>query len=272
MPRVFEEYTGHFWGILETRDYMRARVTVINCLVDMKTAQALEPALELALGNLRLCRSDNIGTRSMIPAFMSRMGGQDQQAYDLIKWYQTSGQDSHYDWGDMSLPYLNLHDEDLFESIDLVTDDDGFGELSFYSALVLIKFRLLSDLRSLEASTVIGEKVPQEILHTIQENISSILARNQKLVQDVRDGKNIQPYIKAIEQQLDVLYARVERINGHLWPTLPFARLAMAEKPDTYSPGERSEVIMVLHIEYEAWDETPGAIEWVKKKLREQRR
>jgi len=31
-----------------------------------------------------------------------------QEAYDLIKWWETCDPDGHYDWGDLSLPYLTI--------------------------------------------------------------------------------------------------------------------------------------------------------------------
>lgn len=37
--------------------------------------------------------------------------------YDFIKWYQTQRQDSHYDWGDIELPFLSVKDADVFEPV-----------------------------------------------------------------------------------------------------------------------------------------------------------
>lgn len=53
--------------------------------------------------------------------------GKDQEAYEFDKWYETACQDSHYDWGDMSLPFLNLHDEDVFEDINNTQRNSEFG-------------------------------------------------------------------------------------------------------------------------------------------------
>jgi hypothetical protein len=39
-PRAFEEDAGHFWGIIETRPYMRARAGLASCLWQLGDGQA----------------------------------------------------------------------------------------------------------------------------------------------------------------------------------------------------------------------------------------
>jgi hypothetical protein len=83
-PNLFEEGVGHFWGIHETRPYMRARYALIESLLKIKTSHAVQSALNHALDMLRLCRGDNIGVRDCIPAMFLRLG-KDQACYDFIK-------------------------------------------------------------------------------------------------------------------------------------------------------------------------------------------
>jgi tetratricopeptide (TPR) repeat protein len=55
-PEAFTEDVGNFWGILETRPYMRARAGVAECLLEMgEAARAVEHYQEL----LRLNPGDN---------------------------------------------------------------------------------------------------------------------------------------------------------------------------------------------------------------------
>jgi len=56
----FEENTGHFWGLLETRPYMRARSTLAEVLLE---AGRVDEAVELYEGSLRLNPNDNQGIR-----------------------------------------------------------------------------------------------------------------------------------------------------------------------------------------------------------------
>jgi hypothetical protein len=82
--------------------------------------------------------------------------------------YCTSCDDSNYDWGDMSLPFLNLHNEDAFEPVERCMPK---YELNHRVALTLLKIRLLTDLRTIQDTASIGEKVPQEILDNIREQL-----------------------------------------------------------------------------------------------------
>jgi len=104
--RPFENSVGHFWGIFDTWDYMRARYTHVEALLEVQPRTAVAKALEHLLDVLRLNHSDNIGVRDLIPSLYLRLG-RDQDCYDFLKWWYI-GTDSHYDWGNTSLPYLNI--------------------------------------------------------------------------------------------------------------------------------------------------------------------
>jgi len=55
-----KENIGHFWGIIETRPYMRARNRKITILVDLgRYTDAIKECEEM----LNLCESDNLGIR-----------------------------------------------------------------------------------------------------------------------------------------------------------------------------------------------------------------
>ena len=60
---AFEEAEGHFWGILETRPYMRARAALAECLWDMGERDA---AVAHWQDMLRLCPGDNLGIRHIL--------------------------------------------------------------------------------------------------------------------------------------------------------------------------------------------------------------
>jgi tetratricopeptide (TPR) repeat protein len=61
----FEENKGHFWGILETRPYMRACHLLANYLT---RAERLEDAVALYERMLELNESDNMGVRYLLVA------------------------------------------------------------------------------------------------------------------------------------------------------------------------------------------------------------
>jgi tetratricopeptide (TPR) repeat protein len=63
----FREYEGHFWGILETRPYMRAREGLAHCL---RQTGRREEAAEHFREMLRLNPNDNQGVRYCLASLL----------------------------------------------------------------------------------------------------------------------------------------------------------------------------------------------------------
>ena len=87
-----EENRGHFWGILETRTYMRYRYALVEALLKIDTYAAVLAAHDHLMEMLYLCRGDNMGVRDTVPALKLRLR-RDQECYDFLKWWYTTGQD-----------------------------------------------------------------------------------------------------------------------------------------------------------------------------------
>lgn len=116
---AFETNVGHFWGILSTRDYMRARFALADSLRRIGTLDGVVEGLAHMQDMIRLCRTDNMGVRELVPFMMLQLD-MDQECYDFIKWYETEGQRRDYDWGDMDLPFLNVKNANPFEDADFI--------------------------------------------------------------------------------------------------------------------------------------------------------
>ncbi|CAG8973042.1 hypothetical protein HYALB_00007270 [Hymenoscyphus albidus] len=161
MPaNVFETSIGHFWGIMGTRDYMRARFGLVEAIMELKhERKAVVDALEHLMDLLRLCRSDNMGVREMVPHLMLRLD-RDQEAYDFVKWYETEGQRGDYDWGDMDLPFLDMKDADVWDEVGIFCEE--YRGLSFVVAVTFLKVKMLIDLRALKEAAAVSGKVPEE--------------------------------------------------------------------------------------------------------------
>lgn len=100
-PNISETGVGHFWGINETRPYMRARYHLGDSLLNGFATiggpiDAVQTTLDHFLDMMRLCRGDNLGLRNIIPGLFIRLR-RDQKAYDFVKWYATTGKNSDYD-------------------------------------------------------------------------------------------------------------------------------------------------------------------------------
>lgn len=169
---AFEDSVGHFWGLVHTRPYMRARFALLDLLRKEGTLDGLKDSMSHLLDMMRLCRGDNMGFRDMIPAMMLQLD-QDQECYDFIKWYATTGQDSHYDWGDMDLPFLDMKNADVYEDPSYVPGK--YGAPHHIAALLLLKLKLLIDninvrlVRKVVAAA--AKQLPQELLDSIESAV-----------------------------------------------------------------------------------------------------
>jgi hypothetical protein len=252
---IFEEDRGHFWGLLETRDYMRARYALVQALLKVNTAQAVTSALDHLLDMLQLCPGDNMGVKDVVPGLYLRLG-RDQEAYDFCKWWALTGQDHDYDFGDTNLPYLDIKDSDVFEEVKLFTDN--YTSLSHVVAIALVKIRLMIDLQSLQqAKEEAGPRVPREILDNIrQHTVGSVIASNSKILE--REDQT--PHIAELRKQVTKLFNAVQGANPHFWPALLEPGENLKARPTSYGRGDESEMQLVLQYTYNAWAETPNAI------------
>ena len=254
---IIEEHAGHFWGIYETRPYMQARYALVEALLRIKTYAAVEAALSHLLDMLRLCRSDNMGLRDIVPALLRL--GKDQECYDFVKWWATTGEREDYDWGDMDEPYLDLKDENAFEPPGLFVQK--FAAVAHTISVTLLKIRILFDLRALKNAIIIGERVPQEILDNIcNQMVGNIVARRQ----DIVERKNLDLLIEDLQTQVSNLYLAVEDGNKFFWSALLRPGANLTARPASYSRGNEAEMQLVLHYSYSSWTETPGAIDYIK--------
>jgi tetratricopeptide (TPR) repeat protein len=82
-PKTFKNDAGYFWGILETRPYMRARAGLAQCLW---TLGRREEALEHYRDMLRLNPNDNQGIRYILANCLLD-AGQEQELEKLLEKY-----------------------------------------------------------------------------------------------------------------------------------------------------------------------------------------
>jgi tetratricopeptide (TPR) repeat protein len=86
-PRAFEEDVGHFWGLLETRPYMRARAGLARALW---ASGDRDGAVAHYREMLRLNPGDNQGIRYVLAAALLEIGD-DEALRDLLRAYDDDG-------------------------------------------------------------------------------------------------------------------------------------------------------------------------------------
>ena len=255
----FENSVGHFWGILDTRAYMRARFGVADAMMEIDTRQAVTAALNHFMDMLHLNRSDNMGLRGFVPHLQLRLG-QDQECYDFLKWWAIAATKSNYDWDDTSLPHLDIKNADAFEEV------DGLFVRKYLRpgpcvAILLIKIRLINELKNIQnARKAVGSKLPEEILNQIQTKMvtSNIIANNH-----IKWVSNDNTYmIETLNKQVEKLFKAIHKANRYLIPALSDPKdWDLSARPEYTSAGDESEMQVVLQQCHKAWWETPGAIE-----------
>lgn len=224
----------------------------------VKTRRSAEIQLEHELFTLRLNRSDNMGIRDSVPSVMLTLG-KDQEAYDFIKWYETDGSESDYDWGDMDLPFLSVRDADVFEDVDFCSE---YSSLAFTSAITLLKIKFLLDLQDLQNSKLLRSRLPTEILADIQARIPRSSLTNTR---DILGRDSHLDMITALEAQIRDLHATVRGNNVHFWPALLSPGQHLTAKIQYTSRGSKSEASAALQDCYDAWVATPGALDYIRR-------
>jgi tetratricopeptide (TPR) repeat protein len=86
-PKAFEEDVGMFWGLLETRPYMRARAGLAQALWALGEREA---AIAHYRDLLRLNPNDNQGIRYLLAAALLAIGD-DEALQELLRAYEEDG-------------------------------------------------------------------------------------------------------------------------------------------------------------------------------------
>ncbi|KAK1980607.1 MYND finger [Colletotrichum cereale] len=254
---------GRFWLIRETRDYMQARFDYIGTLMSVNTVDGIEMALDHQLDMLRLCRGDNMGIRSYTPHLMLRLG-RDQEAYDFVKWWAVTAEDSHHDWGNMEAPHMNLKGEDAFEGVGKFAK--RFGMLSHKMAVTLLKVRLYLDLRDLgNVDRAFKDVLPQAVTDKIKRHVvrTDVVGGRRDLVEKT-DGAATGRLVKALKKQITTMVENVRESNSHMWVGMFNTRTLLDDLPDAYTMGSREEMTLTWAESSHAWTETPGSLAVVK--------
>ncbi|KAB5550780.1 hypothetical protein GE09DRAFT_1287542 [Coniochaeta sp. 2T2.1] len=237
LANPFETGVGHFWGLIDTRDYMRARFGLVEEVLKLNNSPAVAPALDHLMDMLRLNRSDNMGLRDKVPALFLRLG-RDQECYDFMKWWTTP--DDDYDWGDTTLPHLSIHGADALESPGVFCGEyDGLGHTAMVGVTIGI-----------------GPLVPQEIIDQIRREITGSDAIPPSLVH----RRDLSSVIGSLRAQVKQLFDAVHKNNKFFWDMLINPGSNLTAQPYAYSRGSVEEAQLALKHNYSSWIETPGAI------------
>ena len=250
-----KENVGHFWGILATRGYMRARYALVEAILQIKTYAAVESAHDHVMDLLRLNASDTMGVLFMAPDLKLRLRDREAECYDFCKAWIRAYMDSTIE--DFDSGAIKGGKEDVLENPEGIFDQE-FMQLGHTVAVTLIKVRLLLDVRALRDMRLAGlpKNMPAEIEDLIRRGVvstSEIAGRR-----DIMDG-TAEGVVEDLEAQVSGLIKAVAKYNSSFWPILRSPGRHMKARPGYYSSKSLEEAQMQLHSSYDAWAETEGA-------------
>ncbi|KGO66386.1 Zinc finger, MYND-type [Penicillium italicum] len=239
---------GNFWMILETRPYMDSRAVLSNTMSNVNHVESLQAQLNLLMENLRLCRCDSLGARDAIPSLMIRLQ-QDQECYDFLKWWATTGQNADYDWGNTTLPYLDTKNANPLEPVDMFCDK--LINLTHTVSVTLVKIKVLQMIL-----TGMGSR-DGSVAHMLGLRLQpSSIAKNPNIANcDERQLEGVK-----LKAQIRALYEGVQKLNPHFWPALVNPGEHLDAEPPMFSIGSVEQMQVALNLTYDAWYEAPGAI------------
>ncbi|TPX12694.1 uncharacterized protein E0L32_000871 [Thyridium curvatum] len=254
---AFETDAGRFWGILSTRDYMRARYGLAEYLRLSGTLDGVQEALSHMQDMIRLCRSDNMGLRDLVPALMLRLD-LDQECYDFVKWWATCDPDGNYDWGDLTLPHLNLRGADAFEDPNFL--GGKFAPLNHTVAILLLKLKILVDVRNLKVTRKVlaSHRLPLELCEPVELSVvrSPLSTKLQRL-----SPESLSRTEENLLDQIRELGAKLVEANKHFMFSLFEPDEPLCDEPEAYSMGSWEEMARAMQSSYAAFWETEGVLD-----------
>ncbi|KAI1270864.1 hypothetical protein F5Y07DRAFT_384913 [Xylaria sp. FL0933] len=253
---VFETGVGRFWGLVETRPYMKARFHAADALLDIETTNAVEKSLAHFQDMLRLCRSDNMGVRDSIPGLLVRLG-REQECYDFLKWWAVVDDEHHYNgrynWGDRCLPYLDIRGADAFEAVYASARRLSLSQLVI---LTLVKVRLYLDVEAYDPQYMdIGAPWPPSRTQ-LRRPIGEIVQKKVRTI-TASDVPNIS---KSLKDQYQALFRMVHEKNPHFWKAWVDAMEDNPSLSPSYTVGSVEEAVLSVHQCARAWEESYNTI------------
>lgn len=197
-----------------------------------------------------------MGLRDMVPTMMLRLD-LDQECYDFVKWWATCDPDGRYDWGNMTLPHLNIHGADVFE------DPDAWGQgfaLNESVAILLLKLKLLVDIRNIKITRKIiaSRRLPFDLSAPIEAAVvrSPLSAKLRTQPPD-----SLAKTETMLLNQTRKLGASLTTANNNFMFFLFDPDKALCDNPYSYTPGSWEEMALAMQYSYAAWWETEGVLD-----------
>lgn len=234
---------------------LECRHRLIDGLGKIRTVRAVEASLKHALHFIHLEVYCFKGLQHRIPPLFLRLG-RDQGCYDYIKWFHYRG---------YRVDYIKNANANALESVEYMCSS---RHVSHVSAMTLLKIKLLLDVRSLKNSTILGTRLPLEILQNVQRYIpQSMIISNDKKIMYL---SNFDSLLEELISQVVLLYKTVSEANKYMWRALLEAEDHRDKEPEDYVSDHMRDILPMVQWSMDAWLETPGALELIRALVNEE--
>lgn len=106
---------------------------------------------------------------------------------------------------------------------------------------------------------MLSEKGSQEILDIVRDQLICGTALEHR--KDILTTEDQSSFIRELQKQIEILFAYVNDQNMHFRSALLKSGRNLTARPQYHSHGSVEEMQLVLQYNYDAWSETPGALD-----------
>ncbi|VUC28682.1 unnamed protein product [Clonostachys rosea] len=266
----------YFPSLRNAHPYLSTRLRLVNLLLDHFGAvggytHVIRAALDHVLEMIRLDPSDKLYISNIIPALYIRLG-MDQEAYNFLDWWFATSNGPFSQWTSMDLPFLDpdYQQKDILAPLEDSWDSVGAFSLNQWVAVLLIKMKVLLDLRAMQnARRAFHGVIPTELIDIIRMKLSVTPAASQNRVAQA-DFEETASMIATIKNEVRGIYHAITDYNPHIWSMMSEDDiLAMTNRHfdnsrSSFQPGSHLESCIALRYNFPAWAETPGAVQAIE--------
>jgi hypothetical protein len=253
-----------FLGSGAARSYMKAHCKFVEALLKIKTPVATEKALQNLLAMLEVDGANGV-VNTMVPAHMIRLG-MDQEAYNFVKWWRFKACDPNYYAGNALPPHIKVDLKDANKWEDPQTLGSYNWNLTHLATTTLIKIKLLFKLYALEENQNSDRWLSQDLLKDLRYGLDiPVICCGEAYAIPAQEHAAL---AERLIKQIESLMAQMDKDSRSFWPAL----LDPGQHLNTQRTGKRSlrfieRMQQALQWTYDGWNETPGAIDYVKERL-----
>ncbi|CAK7197664.1 hypothetical protein SEUCBS139899_000312 [Sporothrix eucalyptigena] len=200
-----------------------------------------------------------MGQRDYVVALLLRLD-RDQECYNFVKLWAVCDPDGTYDWGDVSLPHLNLHGEDILEGPAFLLEKFG-SSMNHRMAILPLDLKLLVDVRNIKVMSNVfaAHKMPAELQLMVEPTVVRSPIAASRFVGIADDALTCAE--STLMQHARTIGSSIFEANNNFMVALFEPNEALPSRPPAYSVGSWEEANLAMQASYSASWEAAGVLD-----------